>query len=279
MEDSQEKCFEYFGTHIKDYIKGNKLFQVFDIDGIELIFKHAKFNVNDYISLLEQSYSTNHSGKLSAVALKASVSMNNFEEVISTLKSIRQCLNLRFFAGLIDFLYQTENELIEKTKQIADYKKSVNNLIQNLRNDTNCNLVKKNSDEFDYSMDFLLKIIELRALRNYEQTYKFLSELSEEGDKTKFSKACEAGLCQIERINKSFKNYILEDASEKGNLKLVKLLLECENIKNTNCNSMNESLIIASKMGHREIVKALISFGADKETCDSEGKTPFIYAS
>ena len=76
------------------------------------------------------------------------------------------------------------------------------------------------------------------------------------------SKTCEEGLW--EKTTEYGRN-VLHVGCEKGNLQLVKSLVECGCNKETKTNDGNTPLIQASYYGHLEVVKYLISNGANKD--------------
>ena len=96
-------------------------------------------------------------------------------------------------------------------------------------------------------------------------------------------KACEEGLWQQKRKEYEEQgvtfsdNNILHEASLKGNLRLVKSLIECGCNKETEDNSGTTPLMDASLGGHLDIVKYLISVGSDKNAKDKNGYTPLIW--
>ncbi|EAY12194.1 ankyrin repeat protein, putative [Trichomonas vaginalis G3] len=75
---------------------------------------------------------------------------------------------------------------------------------------------------------------------------------------------------------KRMMTYVLSDACKKGNLDLVKSLIEC----NYDIELMNHAretpLMIASRYNKLEVVKYLISVGADKEVKCFYEMTPLI---
>ena len=103
MENELYQNYEYMGAHVKDYLIDNKLFSLFEMDEIEKIFDYVTFTADDYISFLEQSQNEIPTEQLAIIALKVNVSMNNNQEAISILKSLRNILNLKFFDSLITF--------------------------------------------------------------------------------------------------------------------------------------------------------------------------------
>ena len=81
--------FEYIGAHIDDYIKNENLFDTFEIDNIERIMKYSRLTTDQYNALLKHSHSTINSKKLYTCTRKANVTIQNFKEAISILKSVK----------------------------------------------------------------------------------------------------------------------------------------------------------------------------------------------
>ncbi|EAY18840.1 hypothetical protein TVAG_294920 [Trichomonas vaginalis G3] len=72
---------------------------------------------------------------------------------------------------------------------------------------------------------------------------------------------------------KNFCNKILLKSCEKGNLKLLKYLIECGINKESKNKNGTTPLIYASINSHFEVVKYLISIRADKKAKDNKDKT------
>lgn len=64
MSQGITQNFEYIGSHIKDYIKENNLFHIFEVEDIAAIMKFANLTPEDYNSVLEQSHSVISADKL-----------------------------------------------------------------------------------------------------------------------------------------------------------------------------------------------------------------------
>ncbi|EAY05500.1 hypothetical protein TVAG_080920 [Trichomonas vaginalis G3] len=94
MSEGPIQDFEFIATHIKDYIDDYKFFNVFEIDDIRQIMKYANLKSEDFISLLEQSRSAIKANDLYTCIRNAKVSILNYNEAISTLKSIQKYMKL-----------------------------------------------------------------------------------------------------------------------------------------------------------------------------------------
>ncbi|EAY04285.1 hypothetical protein TVAG_390550 [Trichomonas vaginalis G3] len=110
--------FKYIAEHIKEYIEENKLFSTFEVDDLKEIMKNATLTTNDCISLMTQSQHTIKANKLYICARNANVSIHNYEEVVSVLKSIKKYMKLRILDGVVDFLIQTQKENSDSAAEI-----------------------------------------------------------------------------------------------------------------------------------------------------------------
>lgn len=98
--------FEQIGAHISDYIKKGNFFDSYDIGDIKTIMKYSHLTANEYCDLLKQSHSTINARKLYMSTRKASVTVQNLEEVVSVLNSVKKYMKFHIFDGIIDFLNQ-----------------------------------------------------------------------------------------------------------------------------------------------------------------------------
>ncbi|EAY23478.1 hypothetical protein TVAG_071420 [Trichomonas vaginalis G3] len=243
--------------------------------------KYSKLTSEQYITLLKQSRSTINAKELYICTRKANVTIQNYEEVISILQSIKQYMKFNIIDSIIDFLIHKDKEMRDSKEEIRKHQKELTSFQrQNKSNGSPNNQINENDSN---SKEFLTKISEVKNLNDFESVYKFLDELSLYGIREFISKACEEGLWKIIK-EEPMGNYIeemnvLHMACSRGNLRLVKSLIEC------NCDIEGETkfgstpLILASSRGHLEIVKYLISVGADKEARNNDGFTPVIIAS
>ena len=73
----------------------------------------------------------------------------------------------------------------------------------------------------------------------------------------------------IEYINNQ-----LYEASESGDIEVVRIILKCGISVNTNNKNGNTLLHVAAMAGHEEVTSLLLKCGANVNTADNEGKTP-----
>ena len=94
-------------------------------------------------------------------------------------------------------------------------------------------------------------------------------------------RACEEGLWK--KLNRSglpfIRGNVLHEACERGNLRLVKSLIECGCDKESLDSHERTPLIIAARSGHLEIVNYLVYVGANLEANDEFQYTPLLAAS
>ena len=80
--------------------------------------KYTHLTTDQYNALLKQSHSTIDSIKLYTCTRKANVTIQNFEEAISILKSVKEYMKFKIFDGIIDILDQNDNEIKELKEKI-----------------------------------------------------------------------------------------------------------------------------------------------------------------
>ncbi|EAX92886.1 hypothetical protein TVAG_467330 [Trichomonas vaginalis G3] len=114
---SLELNYESIAAHIKDYIDGDKFFNTFETQDIEKILKISQLSANDFITLLKQSRSTINANKLYECTRATNVSVQNLEEVVAILKSVKKYMKLRIFDGIIDVLIQIQNDISDSTEK------------------------------------------------------------------------------------------------------------------------------------------------------------------
>ncbi|EAX70677.1 ankyrin repeat protein, putative, partial [Trichomonas vaginalis G3] len=304
MSQAHIQDYEHIASHISEYIDEGNFFDVFEIEDIKKIMKISNFTANGFIALLEQSHPTINANKLYACTRNANIYIQNFEDVISTLKSIKKYMKLRILNSIVDFLDSKGKEIYDSTEKIQKLQTELNeipkqksdNEIQSLQSQLNqineeSNKLKEKLNEMESNTNqadetILSKIKELKESDDFESIYNFLDELSSQGNRKMISKACEEGLWKKTTTvhfrddgDEFDERNVLHVASNKGNLKLVKSLIECGCDKGTKSSRGLTPLNYASWHGHLEVVKYLISNGADKEAKDNAGSTPLIYAS
>ncbi|EAY22794.1 ankyrin repeat protein, putative [Trichomonas vaginalis G3] len=268
--------FEYIAAHISDYIKNENFFDTFEIEDIKTIMKYSQLTADQYITLLKQSSSTLKANKLYFCTRNANVTIQNFDEVVSILKSVTKYMKFHIFNGIIDFINQKDKELRDSTEEITKLQtelKTLQNQIQNAAKETTVTPINKTHN---FSREFLTKLSSLKATNDFDSVYQFFEELSSQGNREMISKACEEGLWKKTKWDEM---NVLHVASDKRNLNLVKSLIECGCDKEAKNKYGWTSLIKASERGHLDVVKYLISVGADKEAKDKDGYTPLIIAS
>ncbi|EAY07708.1 hypothetical protein TVAG_117890 [Trichomonas vaginalis G3] len=269
--------FEYIAAHISDYIQNENFFDTFDIRDIKTIMKYSHLTVDEYITLLKQSSPTLTAKELYISTRKANVTIQNFEEVVSILKFVKKYMKFNIFDGMIDFIKENDKRLLDSTEEIKKLQTEIQTLQNQIQNAAKETTATRINEYHSFSREFLTKISSLKESDDFDSVYKFFEELSSEGNREMILKACEEGLWL--KKTKKYQENVLHVASEKGNLNLVKSLIECDCDKEAKDNDGYTPLICASWNGHLEVVKYLISNGADKEAKDNDGWTPLIWAS
>ncbi|EAY20730.1 hypothetical protein TVAG_391140 [Trichomonas vaginalis G3] len=259
--------FEYIGSHINDYIQNDNFFDIFDLECSNTIMKHAKLTTTQFISLLKQSTSTLKASKLYRYIRNANVTIQSIDEVFSVLKSVKTYMKMKIFDGIIDFLKLNGTEMRNSSEEIEEPQEQVQ-ILNNTENQA--------QEDSKLSQNLLTKISSLKKYNCFYNVYKFFEELCPEGDQEIISKSCEEGL--LEKTTKDGKN-VLHVACQKGNLKLVKSLMEAGCDKEAKDKYGYTPLILASREGQLEVVQYLISAGAFKEAKNNDGFTPLNYAS
>ncbi|EAX96621.1 ankyrin repeat protein, putative [Trichomonas vaginalis G3] len=274
--------YEYIASHISDYIKQGNFFDIFETEDIKKIMKISYLTVNDFNALIKQSYHTTKANKLYTCTRNSNIHIENLEDVISTLKSIKKYMKLEIINGIIDFLDHKAKEMFDSTEKIPPLQADSNsnqNQTPKSNKETKDNQI---NDENNNENEILSKIPELKESDDFESIYNFLDELSSQGNQTMISKSCEEELWKkIAPKKDKYDNEknVLHVACEKGILRLVKSLIEHGCDKETKSKYGLTPLIFASANGHLQVVKYLISVGDDKETEDYFGYTPLIKAS
>ena len=62
--------FEYIGSHIKEYIQNNNLFDIFDIEDIKTIMKHSQFTASDFENHYRSRSVLNHKTNSTSLSCK-----------------------------------------------------------------------------------------------------------------------------------------------------------------------------------------------------------------
>lgn len=149
---------EYIVAHIKEYIYDNYLFHIFHPKDLEMIFNHINFAPNDYIDILGQLSTIENSVHLCALSLKANVSIETFQDVISILKSVRKCTSMKFLDSIIEYLCQLDI----KMKDSSNYIQFLQCRIKELESQVECiNTEKEEKNKLLIKMED--KIMELNS--------------------------------------------------------------------------------------------------------------------
>ncbi|EAY06454.1 ankyrin repeat protein, putative [Trichomonas vaginalis G3] len=274
--------FEDIAAHISNYIKNENFFDTFKIGDIKTIMKYSRLTADQYVTLLKQSHSTINAKELYVCTRNTKVTIQNLDEVVLILNSLKKYMKFNIFDGIIDVLKQNEKEMSDFTqeiKKLQDKLKAFPNETGNVTKDLTADVTNEN---YNHSQDILTKITELKESSDFETVYKFLDELSWKGNNEMISKSIEAGLWQkiapIE-YDWNFERNVLHFASENGNLDVVQYLISVGANKEAKDNDGYTPLIWASQNGKLDVVQYLISVGANKEAKDNSGYTPLIHAS
>ncbi|EAY18875.1 hypothetical protein TVAG_295270 [Trichomonas vaginalis G3] len=227
-------------------------FNTFEREDIKSILEKAQLTHDQYFSLLKQSSSTITFKDLYAYTHSTKISIQSFEEAISVLKSITKYMRFNTLNGIIDFLEQKQEEILNSSETFRKLREELNN------------------------KDRLNRVFELEKNNDFEGVYKSLEELANEGKQDIMTKLLGNKIWEMSQ--ESGRN-ILHVACEKGNLRLVKSFVEsgCDlEIKNKRGLT---PLICELRSNQLEVVNYLLSVGDDKDAKDKDGWTPLMYAS
>ncbi|EAY09307.1 hypothetical protein TVAG_394790 [Trichomonas vaginalis G3] len=214
---------EYIAAHISDYIQNENFFDIFDIRDIKTIMKFSRLTVDEYVTLLKQSSSTLNAKELYISTRKANITIQNFEEVVSILTFVKKYMKFNIFDGMIDFIKENDKHMLDSTEEIKKPQTEIKTLQNQLQNAAKETTVTLTNESHDCSREYLTKISSLKETKDFDKVYKFFEELSSKGNQEMISKACEERLWKkTEELEKN----VLHAASEKGNLNLVKSLIE-----------------------------------------------------
>ncbi|EAX97508.1 hypothetical protein TVAG_429440 [Trichomonas vaginalis G3] len=140
--------YEYIAAHINDYIQEEKLFDVFELKDLKKILSLANLTSEDFITLLKQSKSTLDENELYKCTRNTKVSIRNYQEVISTLKSVRKYMNFTMLDGIIGFLDETDKIISESTVKIQKLQAELNSIQKaKQKSDTEIQLLKSELKE------------------------------------------------------------------------------------------------------------------------------------
>ncbi|EAY05997.1 hypothetical protein TVAG_124220 [Trichomonas vaginalis G3] len=123
------------------------------------------------------------------------ITIQNYEEAVSILKSVRKYMKFHVFGVLIDFLNQNDKCLRESTEEIKKLQteiKTLQNQIQNAAKATAIN------ESHNYPKDYLTKISSLKETKGFDSVYQLFEELSSNGNQEMISKAGKEGLWSLD---------------------------------------------------------------------------------
>ncbi|EAY14998.1 ankyrin repeat protein, putative [Trichomonas vaginalis G3] len=277
--------------------------------------KISKLTTNDFVNLLKQSHHTIKAKKLSSIIRDSNVSIDDMEDIISTLKSVKKYMKFKIFNGIIDFLEHQQQDTpdpptIMHNKDTPDPSKNIQNqksdkqakekggLFKRLfhgkdkqakeekaksksdhqkKEEKNKHSKEETNAKDQIDNDILAKIAELKNSDDFDSIYYFFNDLSKQDKQAAISKSCAEGLWNAR--NEDDGGNVLHVACEDGNFKLVKYLIESGCDKESKSNNGNTPLIVASSEGHLQIIEYLISAGCDKEAKHNTRNTPLTMAS
>ncbi|EAX84670.1 hypothetical protein TVAG_017290 [Trichomonas vaginalis G3] len=198
--------------------------------------KLTTLTTNDFITVMDQSRSSIKAKELYMCTRNANISVQNFEDIVSILKSLQKYMKLRILDGVINFLIQTHKEISSSSEKIQNPQSEETFQNQPPKSDKKFELLnsqlnqinEKNSKE----REILAEISELKKSNDFERVYNFLDQLSSQGNRKMISKSCDEGLLE-KKYQKSPDDieHVLHVASEKGNLSLVKSLMNMASTK------------------------------------------------
>ncbi|EAY20742.1 hypothetical protein TVAG_391260 [Trichomonas vaginalis G3] len=190
-------------------------------------------------------------------------------------------MKLQILDSIIDILDHVQNDISNSTnkseKPQSDFNQVPKEIVKE-NTEQEMQSIKspiQENQENEFPIEFLDKISKLKNSYFTYEIYKFFDEISEKGNQKMMLKAIEEGLHE-----KIFDwGNVLHHASEKGNLRLVKSLIECGCDKEAEGIWGYTPLLYASWKGHLEVAKYLISIGANIEAKEDKGETPLYIAS
>ncbi|EAX93555.1 hypothetical protein TVAG_361100 [Trichomonas vaginalis G3] len=212
---------------------------------------------------------------------ECNVNIESFDDAIQILENYEKLLGLKSSHALISYFKKFKDEqnlelkreiqksleaLQIKNKEYENKIKENNEEILLLNNQNNqykdeITRITNINDQFTQSMNNFEKIYELNKTGEYDTIYTFLKKLSSKNGQLKMSVSCAIGLSERSRNN----NYPLIQACIRGDLQLVKSLIEGGCKKEVTNKYGNNCLIEASYKGQLEIIKYLIGTGFNKD--------------
>ncbi|EAY05830.1 hypothetical protein TVAG_202880 [Trichomonas vaginalis G3] len=125
-----DRNFLYISAHIGDYIKNENLFDTFNMVDIKTIMKCSCLTADQYVTLLKQFSSTINTKELYMCTRKTRVHVQNLDEVVSILNSLKKYMKFNIFDGIVDFLKRAEkasNDSTKSTERLQDKSKEFQN--------------------------------------------------------------------------------------------------------------------------------------------------------
>lgn len=257
---------EFIVSSIREYINNGMFFDIFEIADMKDIFKSNKLSAENFVALLKDGMKRVSTSKLYRYFRNITSSITNIQDAIIILKAMKKCLKLKVLNDIIKLIEQNYNTN-------NDFEKRINNLEESVQK-----LREENEDlkRISHSNDFLKSYLsQYKKSKDFDLIYKFFENLSEKGNQIVMKKSCKEKISEKKNNNG---DTVVRVAIEKGNLNLVKSLIECGCNKSSKNKYGSDLLIIASYNGKLDIVKYLISIGFDKETKNKLGYTPLTCA-
>ncbi|EAY04433.1 hypothetical protein TVAG_396190 [Trichomonas vaginalis G3] len=245
---------DYIANNIQIYIDEGNFIDIFDVNTISEVLSKTEPISTNFRLLISQFKENCNSLKLCACVQKSNINILSFEDAINVLQSYNQALKLNSLPTVIRYLEEYGKNTSRNQNNLISENQKLQNKISNLEKEIN-----ESNNNFFAELRMLYSEKYLNS--DFGAIYDFLKQASDNGDKMKMSISCEIGL---DKKKDSGENTPLLSACSKGDLQLVKSLIEkgCDRdaINKDECNC----LIIASYNGHLEIVKYLIGIGFDK---------------
>ncbi|EAX90254.1 ankyrin repeat protein, putative [Trichomonas vaginalis G3] len=296
--DELVQNYDYIAANIKDYIEDDKLVSIFELDDVKIILEGANLASNDFITLMDQYSSRITTQELYKTLRNANVSIEDDQEVISTLVALKKYMKLGALDGIINYLNQKPKEVADSSKRISELENSISRIQTELNDIRNHSQPKEDElppapkpqtarknvsgivvmTEENERENIINIIAGYKNSNDFESIYNFMNDLSENGNQEMLKKACEKGL--NEKKEKENGNNVFIEACDRGNLQLVRNLFACGCNKESKNNIGQTPLIRALRLGHLDVVKYLVSVGANIEAKDNAFRcTPLVYAS
>ncbi|EAY22274.1 ankyrin repeat protein, putative [Trichomonas vaginalis G3] len=248
IKEKTKECIEYISSHFFEFEEKQLISNLknFGFDTLQQILNNSKLVISDEDFLARLIISLSEENKIFFPLIEHVHLEFCSEEIINTILNTSNA-----------------NNYLDVIKSLHD------SLIRSRTNDDRIYHRYTNSEELVWDSQ----------LPELENVYKFFCEILEKGNLYIMSYLQKEGLVEKKyKDSDSNGKNVLQVASEKGNLKLVKYLISVGADKEAKDKNGYTPLIWASRNGHLEVVKYLESVGADKEAKDKNGYTPLTYA-